>query len=1125
MASSPEILYPITNWSGINNKYYSTSLSHIIQGIVPAVISTIIDGTVVLTVEQRYKILRNGVTSGYSNYSTANVVIGETSSEVDQVPWSFDSYGLVDLQEDDILTVQFKTVERRRIDNGISSSIVITESTPSTVIVEVISEEQIESSVIRPTGVSLKRKPDSVKVLVPSSSINISDNSDFVGVNFYLSLDAGGGDHGYQLVNNSYVNHIDTVESVEEVKIVNETDSQADDLTVTTTQTRQITRQYYTYTITPSVLSSMVQEGKIRNVFLSDGVSLDVNTIYYMIATIVVYDNALNQVIESSYSLELEGKFLEYKVDYRGLPERTRNDVLRSMSKRILTNNSQINIISGSAIRDIIDPVTLEFEKYYTIQDFVFKALSIDSLIAFDDANGDGISDTLQENLDKLRLADALGFRSARNFQIFIDQQFDKLAANYKIVRKGSVRATGSVLFYIRNSFNNNILIPNDTVVTAPADGTVGRSAVNFRVVGTSVIESDNKDYYYNAARKRYEIEVDIEAIDAGSSGNVPAGSITTVSGLNANLNVINLVPTNFGEDRESNRGLTNRIKLGYTSFDSGTEGGYSATVLSVPGITETRIEKTGDPLMMRDYDRDSMRHLGGKIDAYVKGDRVAQTIDQVAFQYGFPTDVTGSKVSERFDVTNASEFRIRCRNPKVSSTSPIVFVSSVRNVTRGKDYDLTGREIVGEGDTIVLSNNIGNISIGMAAFDVISVSYKYRSSNYLKLSNQPVSGIVSIVDSKNNVVDEENYRLVRLEDPLDKGSSNLASDSVEFLFDSPNEFEEFIAVTDEQHDLFFNVPTALNNKGVDISSVRVYDPNDSSMLYIKDIDYTVTAGNEIDSTTLLLKAGSMIRQGGRVSVDYAAAQNFLVTYTYNSLVNLVAEKIGSMRHACADVAVKTATGNHIDLSMQVIRKSGVNTSRLKSRIQTTLANVISNLKMGEGLTQGTVLSTVKNVDGVKDVVMPMIKMSKRNGSFIPNDPIGLVPFEVYSRSNSFGIISYRTINPVLTYKTQSGGGPDNLFRSVYENNIALTLVDDPSEVHKAAGQAYIQSDGKIIVSTLDGRPPHIKSYSASYYVYYENDKNIVGDIDVNQTEYLRIDSVSLANIEIIDTKVVKKGL
>jgi hypothetical protein len=208
-----------------------------------------------------------------------------------------------------------------------------------------------------------------------------------------------------------------------------------------------------------------------------------------------------------------------------------------------------------------------------------------------------------------------------------------------------------------------------------------------------------------------------------------------------------------------------------------------------------------------------------------------------------------------------------------------------------------------------------------------------------------------------------------------------------------------------------------------------------------------------------------------------------------------------------------------------VVRQSGIDRARLKARIQTSIANYVNNMKTGETFTQGTLINLIRSVDGVKDVQLPLTKMMKRNESFIPLDDLGYLNFEIYQRTSSFGVISYRSINSVLSYNTMTNGGPDNLFRAVYEDNIALELVDDPADVSRGRGRAYIYSNGKIIVSTVDGMPPQTKYYKAAYYVNYENNEYIVEDIDVGEIEYIEIDSASLRDIEVIDEKTVKRGL
>lgn len=1122
MTATPSIVYPVTDWVS-GSEYKTDNFVQTIGGIVNVSSADVSSGTVIVTIQMRYKIKRGGVEGSYSSFSDAGITVGATITGVDALPWYFNSRGVVGAQVGDRITYQFKTVERRSVNN--TAGYVISESSAVSIVAEIVSEEQIQETVSYPTGVRVQRAQEYIKILVPESAIVLNNTTEFVGANFYVSLTAGGGADGYQIMNDMYVTSTD--DSEEEITTLVETErtEEASEVTVHTVASRQTTNNFYTFTVNLNIISDLVAEGKIENIFLSDGTTIDPNTRFYFVTTFVGYDESLSQVIESAYSIELEASFLQYSTDFKALPARTRSDILFSVTRRVVANNSKANVISGSVIRDMIDPVALEFEKFYLIQDFIFVAMSVDTLIQFDDSDGDGISDPLVDNLPKRRLADALNIADEVTFQFFIDEQFDRLGSNFNLTRNEAVRAKGLVVFYTETQPSNDILIPAGTIVSTPANTVEGIPSQSFVVVSTRIMDADNIGYYYNASKDRYEVEAVIEAQTPGSRGNVAAGSIDQADGLNPLIQVENTVPTDLGENRESNRRFSDRIKLAQIAFDSGTEGGYAATTLKVPGILQARVEKVGDPLMIRDFDELRGEHVGGKIDVYIKGERFLQTVDQIAFKYEYPTNTLGDKVGEVFSILNPNEFRLRCQNQKVSSKTPIVSVTLVRNVTRGENYSLEGLQIVGNGDVIVLAKNQTNNAIGMATFDVIEVSYRYRSSNVLVLSSQPVKEIISITDSNETLIDASQYRLIKKGDPLKEGYSNIAEDGVEFLFISGSQFDEFVDVEDEAHDMYINIPTPLNLKGVIESTIVVSDPDDSTVIYIKDVDYTVSLGSEIESTTLSLTLNSKIRQGDRVAVDYRAAQNFNVTYVHNSLVDQVQDKLEEMKHAAADVITKEAIGNSIDLSFRVIRKTGVELNTLKTRIQTAVANYVSRLTMGEYLTQGALINIVKSVEGVKEIQMPLLKMMKRNGSFLPLEEVGKVSFQVYQRTSSQGVTSYITLESVLSQGTSENGGPSNFFRGIYEDGIPLLLVDHPEEVALGSGRGYIQGDGKLIVSTSNGAPPQTKEYAVSYFIDYPSGTSIVEDIEASQIEYLKVDSLSLRDIEILDERVVKRGL
>lgn len=1118
MIPAPIIQYPKTNWSSTGDQvYFSDALLQTVSGYVPVVPGEIETGTLII-VKYQYRIDRGGVEGSWSSELTDNMEVGTSNSVVTSIPWSFYSEGIFELLVGDVLNIEFKAYKVSNVLTHIGQ--IQDSSDGSKVIANIVEEGDISASVNPITGMKIRRYKDRIKLMVPNSGIVLNSDNDFSGCNFYMSLVPGS---GYVLANEVPITDADESETEEVLVTESSYEDTVNNLKVSTTRTQQVSNEYYTYTLDKSALAKLVQQGKIPNIFLADGQTIRNDIIYYMVSTVQSFDTALNQLVESPYSQELEGQFLYYSTDYQNLPKRSRSDVLFSLSREMMVNNDLINVVPGSVIRDLSDPVALEFEKMYVIQDFIFSCMSLDTLLAFDDADGDGISDPVSLNTRKRALASALGLKDPTTLQLLIDEQFNKYGANSDLTRKSSTSSIGVVVFYTDIRPTSDILIMDNTIISTSLDSDSSLSSIKFTVRGTKILSAANADTYYNPTKKRYEIQANIEAQFPGSNGNVPVGSITVALNVPPSLRVTNELPTRYGTDRESNQQLSDRVKTAKFEYDSGTEGGYNATAMDIPGVIQARVEIAGDPLMMRDYDATDKKHIGGKVDIYTRGTRLTQMVDQVAFSYEYPTDTYGNKVGEAFYVSDASDFRLRCKNTKVNADNPIVTVSRVRNITLGKDYSLANYQIIGEGDTILLEKNQQNLNIGLATFDVVEVAYLYRSSNMLVLSQQPVESIVSVTTSGGTIIDTSKYRLVKQEDPLLNGNSSIAKDSVKFFFNESDNIQEFITVSGEEHDMLYDTPARIELKGVDVNSI-VVTSTDEATTYIRNVDYSVVIGSDVSYTYLELLYYSKIRHGDRVAVAYNASENFNVTFITNDLIEQVQDKADTMKHACGDAIAKQAIRNFADLSFVVVRKTGMDINLLKSRIVTAIANYITKLKMGDTLTQSAVSSEVRAVDGVKDIRIPFTRMMKRNGSFIPMDPVGITTFEVYNKTSSTGVTSYRSLNRVLTYKTSDNGGDANYFRGVYENNIPLILSSSPTDVSKGVGRSYIQADGKIIVSTTDGAPPQTKYYKVSYFTYYPADENPVGDIETSDIEYLDIDNISMRDIEIVDEKVNKRG-
>ena len=561
---------------------------------------------------------------------------------------------------------------------------------------------------------------------------------------------------------------------------------------------------------------------------------------------------------------------------------------------------------------------------------------------------------------------------------------------------------------------------------------------------------------YYNKVTQRYELNVAVEALNSGSAGNTDSYTIKTISsGADSDFLVENPNPVEFGTDIEPNHDLAARTQLGLYA-DTGTEGGYARTAISVLGVQGVKIEKAGDSLMWRDYESTLQEHIGGKVDVYIQGVKIRQVSDQIAFSY---SSGTGGISGEEFSIINVVSFQFKSNNSRVTAHTPIFEVSRVYNATRAAAYDLTGYQIIGDGDTVDLNETLPtNVSIGLASSDIIRVDYKFRSSDVFVLKNQPVENVVSVTGQLSGPLTPDNYELVKLQDPVQEGGSTIATDGIRIMFANNLPVTDFQSIIDESHILIQGINEPLDKIGVDIQSIIVTS-SDKTVTYVRDADYTVDPGDQVTATSIKMIETGRIISGQTVLASYVAIENFTVVYTTNGLLGDVQTQVDLMKHACADAIVKRSVQNSIDFIMTIVPKLGVtNFEELSSKIGTAVSNYITQLDIGVSLTQGEVVHVIQSVPDVDYVVLPFIKMAKSDGSFIVRDDVGSPTFEVYNEGLA---TAYITVASVLSYKTIDKGGPENLFRGVFEDNLPLVLQSDPLDVAGGAGRAYIQADGR----------------------------------------------------------------
>ena len=1068
---NPIILYP-----GVGPEIRTNSESTSVAGTTAVATTNIL---------YKYAVLPEGslLTPTYSDYSEVGVsYVASTVPYVTTVPWSIDTRAISGFSVGTVVYLQIFAQD-------INTSEV---SIPTYYVIHKVDFSKIPINAPTPSGVSSTRNNTAITVeaaeLAQGSYVGI-----FVGFNFYISLEPGGGIAGYQKANDAYITAPGrTAVSTSDPNI---TTTVSDGVAVETRVSAVSSIPMYQYIFDKVKLQNLVSAGSLPDIRYSDA------TDFYFVVTSIVFDGTSTTEVESLFSPEVKTRFLSFIPGFKELPPRNRADILLSMGSRLTTLNRGANLVSGSVYRDLLEPVSEEIANSYIVQDFISRSQTMDGLLQLDDANGDGVSDPVSSSPAKKKLQSALYISNDVVFQNLLDSAFDKNASNFDITRLPPTYSVGQVVFYV-NSVPTEGLYVNDGAQLIARDST--GNPLRFMVLGDKFLYYGERDRYYSSQNKRYEITCDIKALVTGENGNVQAGAITTIaSGADARWKLTNPVPLQGGTYTESNNSLANRAKLAISGLDTGTEGGYLLSTVSVPGVRFAKVVKSGDPLMYRDVGSSTGAHVGGKVDVYVQGNTSYQWQETIAFSYSGPT---GAGSGERFFVEDADSMLLRTNTPAVTVATPIFDTIRVTNQTRGADYDVSGAiSGLGDGDSIMLAANSTNLKIGMSTLDIIEVDYRYRGYNSYVLSKQPIKEILSVTGDQDGLLPPENYNLIKLEDPLYNGNSTVASDGMEIVYLRGLPTTAFNIISNEAHVLITDKQALLMKKGVDTDTLVVAADQSQLNVFEKDLDYRVVKGGTLGQTQLILTTASRIRSGTTVYVSYAASQNFTVVYTYNKVLEDVQTKLNSTKHAAADVAVKQATGNNIDISVRVTRKSGHSENDVHNSIVDSIAGVVQNLKIGTGFNLDDMVNIVKNTDGVKTLHLPPYRMMKENGSFISNDTIGQVDFQVYNQNAGTGVTSYISVKVVLTYGTSEGGGDSNLFRTIYEDGYPLVLSASPVEVATAQGRGYIRGDGRIIVSTRDGMPPQTKDYKAAYYTYVSPATEFAADITVGDMEYLTV--------------------
>lgn len=1028
-------------------------------------------------------------------------------------------------------------------------------SAPAQVQVIVNNSLEFENQQSPPTGLILRRRANSVELLWSDVSVQEAR-----GFNIYASTGEGGTGSGYLRINKSLIPISSPTEVLTETFEVGSSEykfSDSEDLDlqiqITTVEPtdgsrveQKVLNQYPLISSPNYKVGFQVfgEESTRRFMYSHDrysndeevlnndifGVLSPSDNIYYVV-TAVYFDPDAGKLVESRFSNELAGSPLILDTTIRGIPIRESAQVTEDYINQIQKKEPTLSLIPGSTVREIhIEPFSNEVQKVYFLQDFIHRSKSFAALIAIDDPGYTGTSVPVSNSSYKQNLRTALSTADDTAVQALINSSFDSLAENYGELREGRKPATVVQTFYTKTRPLQNKIVAQGAVVSASSIP----GAPRFVSRGQTTMYAASADSYYNNETKFYEIKVQMIAESSGSSGNVPAGALDTViSGANGFFTK-NDVRAENGRESEGNLSLAERCMSKLSSLDTGTIGGYEKTAISVAGLHNVKIVRSGSPLMMRDYDEIRGKHIGGKVDVWVKG-AIERTVQEVfAFQFNIARRI-------RFDVVSAENLIFRARDSRLSVSNPIqemmfdgenglgLFNLSV---TPTGSYDGTGVKIL-DYNTIQISS--GFVQPETNLDDFIEGDYRYRSNNQFVPSIQPVRRVVSVVGQQSGSLDgTSGYNLYKLQDPLLEGESTRASDfiSINQVGGVPNGQPR--QINDELHVLIGSFEEKLDSVGINNYSVRVYSA-DRTVLYngpdTQDPDYLIIAGTQSSASRIVRSPNSSIISGSTISVDYEHDENFVITYVVNDILQSLQRKINDSSHATADVLVKQFVENPMHLESTIQLEKNADQSTTDSSIRTAISILTASQSVRGSIHQSDMVGVIEGSSGVDYVVQPFTRMSLQDGALRIRDPLSNDHSMIVSLSS--GLNAVYILNSSLPFSTVDGGTDGVSHFGVYKDTIRMeasnsigTMSESPNQFYIIGGfggvisgfsdDATLISEGyqaselatarkqktanKVLISLPVGTSPSEFTFHATYSVF--NDKS-TGDLITTDVEYL----------------------
>jgi len=178
------------------------------------------------------------------------------------------------------------------------------------------------------------------------------------------------------------------------------------------------------------------------------------------------------------------------------------------------------------------------------------------------------------------------------------------------------------------------------------------------------------------------------------------------------------------------------------------------------------------------------------------------------------------------------------------------------------------------------------------------------------------------------------------------------------------------------------------------------------------------------------------------------------VTYVVNDLLFQLQSVVNTQKHVTADVLVKQAIENQVNIETTVQLNTGATQTKVDPNLRTNVSLILNQKLIGQGVAQSNIDASINDTSGVDFNVLPFAKMAYADGSIKLRETVN----SAYQNLPALSIGGNRAfiLTGALEFPTTDTGGLTTETHGVFQDDIQMTPASSLAQVANGVDQAWI---------------------------------------------------------------------